>query len=152
MTASFSRRRRAEAYADPVLHALVAAAAALPLGRRPLAAAVAASVLIDVDHVVAARSIEPAALWTLARRPPSHSAAAAVASGALVGAVGGPRYGWAAFGGLLSHVLRDAVEGKTPLLWPWASRERVPERVLLLGSAGLMLGSWAISRATAADA
>jgi membrane-bound metal-dependent hydrolase YbcI (DUF457 family) len=149
---TYSRRRRAEAYADPVLHGLVAAAAALPLGRRPTVASVAASLLIDLDHVVVARSIEPAALWTLPRRPLSHSATAAAVSGALVGTVAGRRYGWAAFSGLLSHVLRDAVEGKTPLLWPWASRERAPERVLLIGSAGLMLGSWAISRASAAGA
>jgi membrane-bound metal-dependent hydrolase YbcI (DUF457 family) len=54
------------------------------------------------------------------------------------------------FGGLLSHILRDAVEGKTPLLWPWAKREHAPERVLVLGSAGLTLGSWLLSRARAA--
>jgi membrane-bound metal-dependent hydrolase YbcI (DUF457 family) len=152
VSVTFSRRRRAEAYADPVLHGLVAAAVALPLGRRPVAASVAAGFLIDFDHVVVARSIDPAAMWTLPRRPLSHSATAAALSGALVGTVAGRRYGWAAFAGLLSHVLRDAVEGKTPLLWPWASREHAPERVLVLGSAGLMLGSWAISRGSAAGA
>jgi membrane-bound metal-dependent hydrolase YbcI (DUF457 family) len=152
VSVTFSRRRRAESYADPVLHGLVAAAVALPLGRRPVAASVAAGLLIDLDHVVVVRSIDPADLWTMPRRPLSHSATAAAASGALVGALAGRRYGWAAFAGLLSHVLRDAVEGKTPLLWPWASRERAPERVLLIGSAGLMLGSWAINRASAAGA
>jgi membrane-bound metal-dependent hydrolase YbcI (DUF457 family) len=147
VSVTFSRRRRAEAYADPVLHGLVAAAVALPLGRRPVAASVAAGFLIDVDHVVIARSIDPADLWTMRRRPLSHSATAAAATGALVGALAGRRYGWATFAGLLSHVLRDAVDGKTPLLWPWASQEHAPERVLLIGSAGLVVGSWAISRA-----
>jgi hypothetical protein len=149
---TFSRRRRAEGYLDPLLHALVAGAVALPLGRGPITAAVGASFLIDADHVVAARAIDPGSLWSLARRPPSHSASVALASGAIVGAASGPRYGWAVFGGLLSHVLRDAVEGKTPLLWPVAARERAPERVLLAGSAGLLLGSWLISRSSAAGA
>jgi membrane-bound metal-dependent hydrolase YbcI (DUF457 family) len=152
VTLTFSRRRHAEAYADPLLHALVAGAVALPLGRGPLTAAVGASLVIDADHVVAARSIEPGSLWGLARRPPSHSASVAVVAGALVGAASGPRYGWAVFGGLLSHVLRDAVEGKTPLLWPFAGREHAHERVLLAGSAGLLLGSWLISRCSEAGA
>jgi membrane-bound metal-dependent hydrolase YbcI (DUF457 family) len=149
MSRAFGRRRRAEGYADPVLHAVVAAVQALPLGRGPTATAVGASVLIDLDHVVATRSLAPASLWTMRSRPPSHSIGTAVAAGAVVGAFAGARYGWAAFGGLLSHVLRDAVEGKTPLLWPIARHDRAPERVLLIGSAGLLLGSWAISRASA---
>jgi membrane-bound metal-dependent hydrolase YbcI (DUF457 family) len=152
MSTAFGRRRRAEGYADPVLHALVAAVQALPLGRGPVATAVGASALIDLDHVVATRSLAPAALWTMHSRPPSHSVSTAVAAGAIVGGFAGARYGWAAFGGLLSHVLRDAVEGKTPLLWPVANNDRAPERVLLLASAGLLLGSWAISRASAAAA
>jgi hypothetical protein len=152
VTRPLSRRRRAEGYLDPLLHALVAGAVAVPLGRGPLTAAVGASLMIDADHVVAARAIDPGSLWSLARRPRSHSASAAVVCGALVGAATGPRYGWAVFGGLLSHVLRDAVEGKTPLLWPLAERERAPERVLLAGSAGLLLGSWLISRCSAGGA
>ena len=152
MTRPFSLRRRAEGYLDPPLHALVAGAVALPLGRGPMTAAVGASFLIDVDHVVAARAIDPGSLWSLARRPPSHSASVALVSGALIGAARGPRYGWAVFGGLLSHVLRDAVEGKTPLLWPVGAREHAPERVLLGGSVALLLGSWLISRSSAAGA
>jgi hypothetical protein len=147
MSARFGTRRRAEGYSDPLLHALVAAVQALPLGRGPVATAVGASALIDLDHIVATRSLAPAELWTMGRRPPSHSIGSAVAAGAIVGAIAGPRHGWAAFGGLLSHILRDAVGGKTPLLWPWASHDRAPERVLLLAGAGLLLGSWAISRA-----
>ena len=80
---------------------------------------------------MAARAIDPGRCGAFARRPPSHSASVAVLAGALAGAASGPRYGWAVFGGLLSHVLRDAVEGKTPLLWPVARREHAPERVLL---------------------
>lgn len=152
MTSGFGRRRRADGYLDPALHALVAGAVALPLGRGPITAAVGASILIDVDHVVAARAIDPAALWTLARRPRSHSASVAAVSGALAGAARGPRYGWAVFGGLLSHVLRDAVDGKTPLLWPFARREHAHEHVLLAGSTGLLVGSWLISRCSAAGA
>jgi membrane-bound metal-dependent hydrolase YbcI (DUF457 family) len=142
---SFSRRRRAEAYCDPFLHALVSAAVVLPLGRRAIATSVAAGLLIDLDHPVAARSVALEPMWTLPRRPVVHSATVAAASGAAVGALAGRRYAWATFAGLLSHVLRDAVEGKTPVLWPWTDRRSVSTRTLVLGTAALTLGSWALS-------
>jgi|1186.fasta_scaffold124415_3 membrane-bound metal-dependent hydrolase YbcI (DUF457 family) len=143
---SFTRRRRAEAYSDPLLHALVSAAVAQPLGRAAIGASVAAGLLIDLDHPLAARSLALGPNITLARRPPTHSATVAVASGTLVGALTGPRYGWATFAGLLSHILRDAAEGKTPVLWPWAPRERVSPRAFLGATAALAFGSWALSR------
>jgi membrane-bound metal-dependent hydrolase YbcI (DUF457 family) len=143
---SFSRRRRAEAYADPLFHALVSAAVAVPLGRRAMTMSVAAGLLIDLDHPVAARSLAVDRMWTMPLRPPTHSVTVAVASGALVGAAAGPRYGWATFAGLLSHVLRDAVEAKTLVLWPWSARDRVSERTFLTGTAALALGSWALRR------
>ena len=55
---SFSRRRRAEAYADPLFHALVSAAVVRPLGGRAMVTSVAAGLLIDFDHPIAARSLE----------------------------------------------------------------------------------------------
>jgi membrane-bound metal-dependent hydrolase YbcI (DUF457 family) len=143
---SFSRRRRVEAYSDPLLHGLVSAAVAVPLGRRAMGTSVTAGLLIDLDHPVVARSLALGPNITLASRPATHSATVAVASGALVGALAGRRYGWATFAGLLSHVLRDAAEGKTPVLWPWGPRERVSPRAFLGGTAALALGSWALSR------
>jgi membrane-bound metal-dependent hydrolase YbcI (DUF457 family) len=148
-------RRRLEAYADPLLHALVAAAVAAPLvprrGRGPLLAAVAAGTLIDLDHPVAARSLRLEAMLSLDARPPSHSAVVAVATGTAAAAAAGPVYGWAAFGGLLSHILRDAADdaAPTPLLWPWSATERCSRAVFLGGAAGLAAGSWAVSRASA---
>jgi hypothetical protein len=143
---SFSRRRRAEAYADPLFHALVSAAVVRPLGGRAMVTSVAAGLLIDFDHPIAARSLEVDRMWTMPVRPPTHSVTVAVVSGAAVGAMAGPRYGWAAFAGLLSHVLRDATEAKTLVLWPWTPRDRVSSRAFLAGSAALALGSWALSR------
>jgi hypothetical protein len=148
-------RRRVEACSDPLLHALVAAAVAAPLtrgGRGPLLTAVAAGVLIDLDHPVAARSWRLEAMLSLDARPRSHSAVVAAATGAVAAAAAGPLHGWAAFGGLLSHILRDAADGTapTPLLWPRRTPSAFPPAVFWAGTAGLAAGSWAISRASAA--
>jgi len=150
---ALTARRRVEAYADPVLHGLVAAAVAAPLvprrGRGPLLAAVAAGTLIDIDHPVAARSLRLEAMLSLDSRPPSHSAVAALATGTAAAAAAGPVYGWAAFGGLLSHILRDASDdtAPTPLLWPWPGSGRCSHGVFLGVAAALAAGSWAVSRA-----
>jgi hypothetical protein len=144
---SFTVRRRAEAYFDPLLHGLVSAAVVAPLGRRAQVASVAAGLVIDLDHAVAARSFQVDKMWTMPVRPPTHSVTVAVASGGVVGALAGPSYGWATFAGLLSHVLRDAVEAKTHVLWPWSPRDRVSERAFVAGTAALALASWAFSRA-----
>ena len=149
-------RRRAEAFADPLLHALVAAAVSAPLvprgGRGPLLAAVAAGTLIDLDHPVAARSLRLEAMLSLDSRPRSHSALAAAATGAAAAAAGGPVYGWAAFAGLLSHVLRDAADDSapTPVLWPWPAPPRLSGEALVAAAAALALGSWAVSLGAAA--
>ena len=147
-------RRYLVAAADPFAHALLAAAVAAPLGRRAVVTAVMAGTAIDVDHVVAARSLRPGAMLTMATRPRSHALlATAVAAGA--GAVaGGPVHGWAAFAGLGSHLLRDASDSgaPTPLLWPWRPARQIPRRWAAAGVAALALGSWFVSRRAAAAA
>src|SRR4051812_31704205 len=95
-------------YTDPLQHAAIAAAVAAPLvpraGRGVLVTAVAAATVIDVDHVVAARSLRVKATTSLSTRPRTHSLLTAVGAGAAVTAAAGPAHGWAAFGALASHL------------------------------------------------
>ena len=145
-------------YTDPLQHALIAAAGAAPLvpraGRRVLVTAVAAAVVIDVDHAVAARSMRIAATTSLPTRPLTHSLVTAVGAGAAVAAAAGPVHGWAAFGALVSHMLHDAGDraAPTPMLWPFAPARQFGRRRQLAGTALLVLASVAISRAMAAGA
>jgi hypothetical protein len=150
--------RRLQVYTDPLQHALIAAAVAAPLvsrgGWRVVVTAVAAATVIDVDHAVAARSVRIRATTSLATRPRSHSAVTALGVGALVAVAAGPVHGWAAFGGLASHLLHDAGDraAPTPLLWPFAQARQLGRRRQLAGTAVLVLGSLAVSRLTATSA
>jgi hypothetical protein len=123
-----------------------------PLGRRAVLTAVMAGTAIDVDHVVAARSLRPSAMLTMRTRPASHAALVAAAAGAAGAVAGGPVHGWAAFAGLASHLLRDSSDdgAPTPLLWPWAPPRQIPRRWAVAGVAALALGSWMLSRRAAA--
>jgi hypothetical protein len=138
--------RYAVAAADPLAHALIAAAVAAPLGRRAMLTAVIAGTLIDVDHPVAARSLRPSAMLTMPARPRSHTLLAAAAAGTGATLAAGPRHGWAAFAGLASHLLRDAGDdaAPTPLLWPLASPRQIGRRRAMAGIAALALGSWLV--------
>jgi LexA-binding, inner membrane-associated putative hydrolase len=145
-------RRYLVAAADPFAHALLAAAVVAPLGRRAIVTAVVAGTVVDLDHVVAARSARPLAMLSLEARPRSHTLLGAVALGAAGTAAGGPVHGWAAFAGLASHLLRDAGDdaAPTPLLWPLAAPRQIGRRRAAAGIATLALGSWALSRRAAA--
>jgi len=144
-----------QVYSDPLQHALIAAAVAAPLvpraGGRVVVTAVAAAILIDVDHAVAARSLRIRATTSLATRPRSHSVLTALGAGALVAVAAGPVHGWAAFGGLASHLLHDAGDraAPTPLLWPFAPARQLGRRWQLAATTALVLGSVVVSRATA---
>src|SRR4051812_15064008 len=112
-------------YSDPLQHAAIAAAVVAPLAlgtpRRVLGTAVAAAVVIDLDHLIAARSARPRHTTALDQRPRTHSLIAAALAGALVGARAGPAHGWATFAALGSHLLHDAGDtaAPTPVLWPF---------------------------------
>ena len=150
--------RRLRVYSDPLQHACIAATVAAPLvpraGRRVVLTAVAAAVAIDVDHALAARSVRVAALTSLPARPRTHSLLAALATGAAVGAAGGPLHGWAAFGGLVSHLLHDAGDraAPTPILWPLAPARQLGRRWQLAATSALVLASVAIGRAASGAA
>jgi hypothetical protein len=142
------------AAADPLAHALIAAAVVAPLGRGAMRTAVVAGTAIDVDHVFAARSARPRMLLALDTRPRSHTLLGAVALGAVGTAAGGLTHGWAAFAGLASHLLRDASDdaAPTPLLWPWAAPRQIGRRWAIAGVAALALGSLILSRRAARGA
>jgi hypothetical protein len=139
---------------DPVAHALLAAAVVAPLGRGAVRTAVVAGTVIDVDHIVAARSARPRALMGLETRPRSHALLGAIALGAVGTAAGGITHGWAAFAGLASHLLRDASDNAapTPLLWPLHPPRQIGRAWAAAGVAALALGSFALSRRAAGPA
>lgn len=147
-----SRRHYLVAVADPLAHAVLAAAVAAPLGRRAALTAVMAGTAIDVDHAVAARSLRPSAMLTLRERPPSHTLLATLVAGAGGAVAGGPVHAWAAFAGLASHLLRDASDdaAPTPLLWPWAPARQIDRGWAVAGVAALALGSWLVRTSVAA--
>lgn len=150
-----TRRRRALAAADPVVHALLAAAVAAPLvprhGRGPLVTAVLAGTAIDVDHPLAARSLRLRSMISMRTRPRSHSLLSALGAGAVGAVLAGPVHGWAAFAGLASHLLHDAGDraAPTPLIWPLASARQVGRRAAVAAISALALGSLAVSRMAA---
>ena len=150
------RVSRLQVYSDPLQHALIAAAVVAPLvpraGRAVLGTAVAAALAIDVDHAVAARSVRVRDTTALATRPRTHSLVTAAAAGTVVALARGPVHGWAAFGALASHLLHDAGDqaAPTPVLWPFAPARQLGRRRQIVFTAALVLGSLAVSRATAA--
>src|SRR3954467_7449967 len=149
---------RVRVCSDPLQHAAIAAVVVAPLAAqtngRVFATAVAAALVIDVDHAVAARSFRPRHTTALprrppshspppARRPPSHSLLAAACAGALVSAAAGPAHGWAAFAALGSHLLHDAGDdaAPTPVLWPGRPAGQLGRRAQLLGTLALTTAS-----------
>jgi LexA-binding, inner membrane-associated putative hydrolase len=148
---------RIRVYTDPLQHGLIAAAVAAPLvpraGARVLATAVGAALVIDVDHAVSARSVRVRDTTALATRPRTHSLVTALGAGAVVTAAAGPLHGWAAFGGLASHLLHDAGDGAapTPVLWPLAPARQLGRRRQLAGTLALVAASAAVSAAAAAS-
>ena len=134
-------------YSDPLQHAALAALVVAPLAARTrdrvVGTAVATALVIDLDHVVAARSARPRDTTALSARPRTHSLLTAAAVGGVAWAAGGPWHGWAAFAALGSHVLPDAGDraAPTPVLWPVRPPRQLGRRVQLVGTAALTIGS-----------
>ena len=154
------RTRRSEisrlrVYSDPLQHAAIAAAVVAPLAPRAprgvLTTAVAAALLIDLDHVIAARSVRVRHTTGLDQRPVSHSLVAAALAAALVTARAGPLHGWAAFAALGSHLLHDAGDtaAPTPLLWPFRPARQLGRRRQVAGTLLLTTASAAVGYAAA---
>jgi hypothetical protein len=138
-----------EALGDGAAHiatALAVAAPALPFigdRRRFLAIAAVSAVAIDLDHVVAARSVSLIPCMTMPTRPPSHSL---LTLGALTyfaeRAWPGTQTELAIALGLGSHLLRDLATGGAPLFLPRqiVAATRPPVAVLIVGLG--VFGRW----------
>jgi membrane-bound metal-dependent hydrolase YbcI (DUF457 family) len=139
-------------------HVAAAAACAVWLvpawGFRALLAAVLAGTLIDVDHAVAAGSIDPIRMMSLGARPATHSIAGVVLIGLVVAAMAGWRLGYAALVGAATHVVLDArFAPGVPLLAPLSADAHVlvagwvlPALILGLGLVGVMAANWLPAR------
>lgn len=113
---------------DAPVHAILALLVVFPLldTRAPaentvvlICAVLLTGTLLDIDHFVAARSLKINDVLILPMRPKTHSLVFAGAVGFLVVLVSrNPILGWIVFAALVSHVMRDAGGGKTPILWP----------------------------------
>ena len=147
--------RLVRVYSDPLQHAALAALVVAPLAaqtrQRVLVTAVTAALVIDLDHVVAARSARPRATTALSARPRTHSLLTAAGVGCVAWTAGGPAHGWAAFAALGSHLLHDAGDraAPTPVLWPWRPARQLGRRMQLAGTVALTMGSAAAGRRAA---
>jgi membrane-bound metal-dependent hydrolase YbcI (DUF457 family) len=110
-------------------------------GARTLVASVAAGTLIDVDHAVAAGSIDPARMMALGARPPTHSLVGVSLIGLLVLAIFGWRAGYAAFAGAMTHIVLDASAAPgVPMFAPWSADTHVTVPIWTMVPALLVLG------------
>ena len=148
---------RVQIYTDPLQHALSPPPSprrsCRAAGRGVIVTAVAAAFVIDIDHAVAARSVRvrgTTALVDASAHP--QPASPRSAPGRLVGArparctagrrsAGSPR--------ICSTTPGDRA-APTPVLWPFGRARQLGRRVQVAGTPLLVLGSLAISRATAA--
>jgi membrane-bound metal-dependent hydrolase YbcI (DUF457 family) len=122
---------------DAILHGALGGLAMVVVwpawGFRPVLGAIAAAVLIDLDHLVAAGSLDIVRIMSLAARPVAHSLVSLALISAGVGLVAGRRVGYGVAVGLLTHLWRDATEAPgIPLLVPLVADEHV------------MLPAWAL--------
>ena len=136
---------------DEVAHAALALFVLLwvqPVwGWRPVLVGIAAATLIDIDHVVAARSLLPADMMSLYARPLLHSVLGVLVIANLSAAFGGWRVAVAASIGAITHIARDAIaEPGVPLLVPFSNEWHMilpmwtlPSTLVLLGTVALGL-------------
>ena len=135
---------------DVLVHGAVALAVTGPCirratrGKRALALsglAFLSATVLDLDHFVAAGSLDLHAALSLAARPPTHSLTFALLLGTATSLLSRDRAaGWVVFAALASHVLRDAAMGTAPVLWPLGA-DAVPRWLYGCGELGLLLVS-----------
>jgi hypothetical protein len=112
----------------------------LPAPGRLLAGALVGSLILDLDHVAAARSLRLSACMTMPSRPATHSAAVACLL-ALVTMRRDRALGLGLGLGLGAHLVRDLATGGAPLLTPKRSVS-VPEGWMIPLLAGISALGW----------
>jgi peptidoglycan/LPS O-acetylase OafA/YrhL len=128
------------AFWEVVAHGALAVLVVLPLvwrssrRSRLLLFAFLGGLALDLDHALAAGSIDPASMEQLGRRPDTHSLLF-VAGAALIGfAVSRrPVFAWGVNAVLVSHLLLDAPGGAVPWLFPLEQPESIPWLACPLG-------------------
>jgi hypothetical protein len=113
---------------DSPIHALLALLVVSPLFKHSffqrnllgwIAVAGLSATLIDLDHIVAARSFSLVEITQLPARPGTHTLLFALGCSLVALLLTRRRLvGWLIFAVLASHVLRDASTGATYFLWP----------------------------------
>lgn len=118
-------RKRQEALSDGAAHIATAVAVSIPAApfvehqRRFVILAALSAVAIDLDHLVAARSVKLLPCMTMPTRPASHSLVTiGIGSYAAERLWPGTQSGLAITLGLGSHLLRDLATGGAPLFIP----------------------------------
>lgn len=106
------------------------------------ACALASSIALDLDHVVAARSLNVSHWMTMPSRPPTHSLFSMIAMAWTAERLAPGKRLWLAVGlGVGSHLLRDLATGGAPF---WHPRRVItwPERTVMVLLALLPLAGW----------
>jgi membrane-bound metal-dependent hydrolase YbcI (DUF457 family) len=108
---------------DAIRHGAAAALTTVWLvpryGWKPLVAGCLAGVALDLDHAVAARSLDPAAMMGLGVRPATHSLVGAVAFGLVAWPLFGHAVAYAVGAGMVAHIVEDSLSWPgVPLLAP----------------------------------
>ena len=133
-----------------VLSLLVVLPIVLPSSRRVLYGTLAfiGGPALDLDHVVAAGSLDPHALETMSQRPDTHSLLTAVVLALLALAVTRRRLAaWSVFAVVVSHLLFDAAGGSEQWLYPLERPDSIPWLLCPVGIVVLTGISWALQRA-----
>jgi membrane-bound metal-dependent hydrolase YbcI (DUF457 family) len=102
---------------------------------------------VDLDHVVAARSLRPQALETLNHRPDTHSLLLAVGLALLAFALTQSKpVTWSVFAVVASHLLFDAAGGNEDWLYPLRHPDSIPWLACPIGLAVLFGISVVVAR------
>lgn len=132
ITINILGRKDWSALLDPFAHIILATMVLIPwlvfwqLPRLYLLIGVSAAVLIDTDHIWAARSWAVTEMIKLSERPIVHSLMIITIFSIVMGIVTNNK--WIAqtiLLALLTHISRDATSGKTPWLWPFLAESPV---------------------------
>ncbi|HEY7966085.1 MAG TPA: metal-dependent hydrolase [Solirubrobacteraceae bacterium] len=136
------------------IHGVISLAAVAPIvqrSRRRLAYAALAFVggsAIDLDHFIAAGSLNLRTIETMSGRPDTHSLIFAVGLGLVAFALTRRAIaGWSVFAVTLAHLLFDAAGGSEHFLYPFSGLDGLPWITCPLGTIALAVASAAIAAA-----
>ena len=104
--------------------------------------------ILDIDHFIAAGSLNLHTIETLSGRPDTHSIVFALALSAATG-VATRRWlaAWAVFAANLAHLLYDGAGGNEHVLYPFTSVDGLPWLLCPLGTLALLAASAVLARA-----